>query len=181
MSPTFTSDLFTPAGRIPEWQEHVVPRIAKIPNARWLEIGSYEGQSTLWTLENVLRGPQASITCVDPFYFPYCRTFDKNTKGIDRIICLKGKSCDVLPSLLPESFHGIYVDGNHSEPDISFDLQEGLRLLKPNGIMVIDDYGFPGTPGVGDVKQATDIFLAKHDKHLKILSKKFQVILLKLP
>jgi predicted O-methyltransferase YrrM len=179
LTPTFTTDWFTRA--IPEWQEHVVPRIAKIPDAKWLEIGCYEGRSTLWTLENVLRGPRSSITCVDPWCSYYAKNLASNLAGIDRITHLKGKSLNILPSVPSESFHGAYIDGSHIEPDISFDLQEGWRLLKPGAILIIDDYGLPGEPGEGQVKQATDAFLRKHESHLKILSKKYQVILLKDP
>ena len=30
-----------------------------------LEIGSFEGRSTIWFLENLLKNPKSTITCVD--------------------------------------------------------------------------------------------------------------------
>ena len=60
---TFTSDWFTSS--IPPWRRHVVPVLAGRENVRWLEVGTHEGRSALWTLDNVLTGRGSSITCVD--------------------------------------------------------------------------------------------------------------------
>lgn len=35
----------------------------------FLELGSYEGRSTVWMLESLLTHPQSHITCVDPFVY----------------------------------------------------------------------------------------------------------------
>src|ERR1700710_2270733 len=37
------------------------------PGVRMLEIGSYEGRSAVWFLENVLTHPTAGIVCIDFF------------------------------------------------------------------------------------------------------------------
>jgi len=51
MTPVFTKDWFDRA--IPIWKKYVMPLINTVPNARWLEIGSFEGRSAIWTLENL--------------------------------------------------------------------------------------------------------------------------------
>ena len=59
---TFTSDWVTQF--VPSWQKHVIPALAGRENVHWLEVGSFEGRSALWTLENVFTGSGSTITCV---------------------------------------------------------------------------------------------------------------------
>lgn len=40
------------------------------PNLCILEIGSFEGRSAVWFLENVLTHPSAQLVCVDPMPWP---------------------------------------------------------------------------------------------------------------
>jgi hypothetical protein len=52
------------------------------PHIQMLDIGSYEGQSTVWYLTNVLTHPTARLTCIDPFDVPGGRkVFDHNIYG----------------------------------------------------------------------------------------------------
>jgi predicted O-methyltransferase YrrM len=58
-----------------------------------LEIGSYEGKSTVWFLNNVLKNTNSTITCIDPWMNFYQNTdsfnsYNPNTKtltGVDFI------------------------------------------------------------------------------------------------
>ena len=174
MAPKFTSDWFTWIA--PTWQTHVVPRVYPIPDARWLEIGSYEGRSALWTLKHVLN-PSSKITCVDPWWPEYEKTFNSNlARHTKRLTKLKGNSQNILKTLPSESFHGIYIDGSHDEPDVLHDTIEAWRLAKPEAVIVFDDYASTKYPGV---RPAIDAFLKQPGIHFEILHKKWQVILLK--
>ena len=44
---------------------HILGPCKGKPNVHGLEVGSFEGRSALWFLENILTDPTASITCVD--------------------------------------------------------------------------------------------------------------------
>ena len=51
-----------------------------------LEIGSFEGRSTIWFLENLLKNPKSTITCVDPWtsYSQNSDSFNSyNTEGTE--------------------------------------------------------------------------------------------------
>jgi len=58
-----------------------------------LEIGSFEGKSTVWFIENLLKNEKSTITCVDPWMNFYqnsnsFKTYDPETKtqsGVDYI------------------------------------------------------------------------------------------------
>lgn len=182
--PTFTTDYVSgPIASGPgSWLLHVVPRLSKVPKIRWLEIGSWEGRSALWTAENVLHGDEDRIVCVDPWPVGYSDAaevlFDKNTKNDRRIVKMKGASDDVLPLLRDCSFHGAYVDGLHREEAVLRDACEVARLLRPGGIIVFDDYANDDrdkTPDWG-VQPAVDTFVVGMGSNLEVLFKGWQLI-----
>jgi predicted O-methyltransferase YrrM len=181
-SPTFTSDWFS--DKTKAWIEHVVPRIRHSPGARWLEVGTYEGRSTLWTLDHVLP-PDGTITCVDDFDSSptklqgwgipgYELRFAENVKDRNNVIVACGKSADVLPALRGQTFHGCYLDGNHSPDVIKHDLELIWNLLLQGAVLVCDDYNWPPHP---ETHEAIDQFLAA--KSHRVLFIDFQIIVLK--
>lgn len=192
MPPTFTfRDMFHSRTSIPAWEKHVVPRLNQTPYARWLEIGSCEGQSALWTLEHVLRGPGSTITCVDTWSDgrgwlkkevaptpTFEANFNTNTAPYEsRIIKLKGLSRDILPTL-KNGFHGAYIDGSHLKPDVLLDTEMTWPLLLPDAVLVFDDYGSKRWSGV---RRAVDAFLKRPEIRREILHKEWQMIVVKLP
>lgn len=133
-----------------------------------LEIGAFEGRSTVWFIENLLNNPNSSITCIDP-WINYRQDSDslnsynqqhtdwnfeeQSTKQIfiNNIIATnksaqvkirEGLSSRILPELIVENkmYDLIFIDGNHTSPCVLFDAVVSWNLLKINGLMVFDDY-----------------------------------------
>ena len=141
------------------WRRHL-GRFAGTPGLRFLEIGSWEGRSTCWFLQNILTHPTASITCVDTFSGsplelksnPYLqqaishieRRFDRNIAGLGatkKVIKKKGSSQVILRAMLPEeTFDVIYIDGSHFAADVIADAVLTWPLLKKKGVLIFDDY-----------------------------------------
>ena len=125
----------------------------------FLEIGSCEGQSTLWFITEILTHPTSSITCIDPhteqgdwYNNPnneHRLQTEKTTyelfksnildKHEDKVVYYRAKSYDILPSLT-DKFDVIYVDGNHTFPSVYWDGRYSISLLKTGGIIMFDDY-----------------------------------------
>lgn len=121
-----------------------------------LEVGSYEGRSTLFMLDHC---PRARIVCIDPFLNDgtsynesgldtQCkRIFLHNTAAYrDRITLMQEKSSEALPKLLASGrrFDLIYIDGSHMSDSVFADSMISARLLTPGGVVLFDDYGhFP--------------------------------------
>jgi len=135
-----------------ENMEKYLPRFKGQP-VHFIEIGSFEGMTTCWLIDNFLTHPEASITAIDP-----CTNYP--IPGFDRVIndglmvrflnntqhhrhkikFYRNTSTAALPTLPPDHFSFIYVDGDH-RPEIAY--QDGVLswpLLKRGGIMIFDDY-----------------------------------------
>jgi len=180
----FTQDWFTK--NIPNFEACA----AKLPdNSAFLEIGSFEGMSTCWMLENML-AQDGSIVCVDTFkggeehdFLDLCglrNAFDSNVaeaKGTDQEIEVIAKtSWEALCELayLDFMFDFIYVDGNHQTPEVLLDACLAFKLLGPKGIMLFDDYA--GGAGVG---AAVNAFLKAYKGQYKLVLKNYQLAIQK--
>ncbi|GAB4433883.1 MAG: hypothetical protein OHK0035_18680 [Cyanobacteria bacterium J069] len=185
----FTQDWFS--RNVWLWQEQLQELVGR-ENLNALEIGSWEGRSACWLLENVLTHPTAHLTCVDTFEgSPENKTLNHETQGIearfdaniartgaaDRVTKRVGLSKDTMRSLPLDSFDFVYVDGSHHAPDVMTDGLLSWLILKPGGILIFDDYDF-GLKGFG-TKEAIDAFLATFKEQLELLHQSHQVVIRK--
>jgi predicted O-methyltransferase YrrM len=119
MEPIFTVDWFT--GNIPIWSKLLREFHDKEVHA--LDIGSFQGRSTRWLLENILTHEASKITCVDTFEGskPYTNgidgglleLFQHNTEPFkDKVIICQGKSQKCLRDIR-DMFDFVYIDGDH--------------------------------------------------------------------
>jgi hypothetical protein len=65
--------------------------------------------------------------------------------SMEKVILLSASSHHILKGFV-HGFDLIYVDGKHDEPDAKEDLEDCIKLLKPNGIMIADDADHPKHP-----------------------------------
>lgn len=150
----FTEDWF--AQNIEVWKEILGQYVGR-PNIHFLEIGSYEGMSAVWCLENVLTAQNSDITCIDTFQGGEEHALADMGKVEDRFLhnitpyggkvnIYKGNSADILRSMRKkELFHMIYIDGSHQAKDVLTDAVLSFALLKKGGLLIFDDYGW-GAP-----------------------------------
>jgi predicted O-methyltransferase YrrM len=179
----FTQDWFS--YNVPLWNEVLSPLKGQPVHA--LEVGVFEGRSTVWLLENILTHPEATLTWVDPFTGS-AEHADMNLSGLeDRFRANTarfgekcqghvGKSQDALRDMRGEQFDLIYLDGSHEAADVMADAVLAWPLLKVGGLLGFDDYGwrvFPEPerrPG-----PAVDAFLGLMRGHFQELHRGYQV------
>ena len=156
---TFTFDFQTRESRLKPMEEHLL-RFKGKRNLKFLEIGSCEGQSTLWFLTEILTDPTSKITCIDPhrdedwYNNPNNKTriktenqkttyetFKSNIldKYGDKVVYHKDRSANILPDL-KSKFDVIYIDGNHEFYHVYMDGKLSMNLLKKTGFIMFDDY-----------------------------------------
>ena len=144
----FSTDWFS--GNIPQWTLIFEKYFKKNKLINSLEIGSWEGRSSLFILANL---PMAKLTCVDTWegadehqnlknINSIERTFDSNTKAYSsRIRKFKGTSFNFFNTCSEtEKFDLIYIDGSHFVNDVLIDALKGFEHLNVGGIMIFDDY-----------------------------------------
>ncbi len=154
------------------------------PDLRVLEIGSFEGRSAIWFLTELLTHPDSRLVCLDPFVMPGQELrFDHNldlARATHRITKLKGFSGSVLPTLEAESFDLVYVDGSHRAADVLLDAVLAWRLVKPDGLMLFDDYWWRMDKPLHErPKLAIDLFLELFAGRHQLLLKEYQVLVRK--
>lgn len=160
---------------------------------RFLEIGSFEGRSACWLLQNGL-ADDGELVCIDPFYG--VRGFD-NESLLDRFKANTGeviKPTQTLRTVEATSYYGVagtiltnylfdfmYIDGSHTARDTLTDLCMAWPLLKQGGTMLIDDYEWPhAEPEQERPKLAVDCFLEVFKGKYELLFQNYQVGLKKI-
>jgi predicted O-methyltransferase YrrM len=174
----FTKDYITPY--IPQWEKYLGAFKGK-PDIHFLEVGSFEGCTSIWLLNNILTHPSSSITCVDFFETAeYEARFDHNVAvsgHADRLAKLKGKSQDILPTLAGRRFDAMYIDGGHSAAEVYADASLCWPLLKPGGVVAFDDYEWRmHRPPENRPQQGIDRFLDEHRGELEVLHKSYTLV-----
>jgi predicted O-methyltransferase YrrM len=120
--------------------------------ARTVEIGLGYGISALFACEGLLAvgGPGARHVVIDPYQdtrFASCGLQFLDEAGVaDLVEHHAEESQAALPRLLAEGrrFDLAVVDGNHRFDAVFVDLYYLGRLLRPGGIVFLDDYQLPG-------------------------------------
>ncbi|MGZ3377398.1 MAG: class I SAM-dependent methyltransferase [Phenylobacterium sp.] len=151
----FTTDWFSRFGDI--WRQILTQH----PAAKLLEIGSYEGRSACFLIEECAKVRPIELHCIDTWsggveHEPTAMAqvearFDANIaraqSGAAHPVALhkhKAASHSTLVQLLAaggaETFDLIYVDGSHQAPDVLADAVLAFQLLKVGGVLIFDDY-----------------------------------------
>ena len=151
-----------------------------------LEIGCFEGLSSVFFADNFLNNSNSNLTCVDPFLnidtndhrqflqnneemnFDYNISVCKNT---DKITIHKITSDDFFKTN-NKTYNFIYIDGCHDPEFIKRDMEHSFNVLEKNGIMWMDDYG--GGDGIA-IKNTMNEFLSKYNGQYEIIHIGYQL------
>ncbi len=167
-------------------------------HSKFLEIGSFEGQSACWLLEHL--NVDGSLFCIDTWEGSpeisreaVQESFDRFQRNTDvvkgksqRLVTMKCRSTVGLADLISqghaETFDFIYVDGGHRALETMTDMCMSWELLKPGGVMVIDDYLW-GMEIISPIevkpKFAVDVFVAAFNPQLRTIACGMQYIVQK--
>lgn len=116
-----------------------------------LEIGCYEGRTTLFLLNSfshvdvvdTFKGSPEIRGFGESFCDGLLESFQENlSDNLDRVGIHKGPSTYHLSKFVWEErkYDFIYVDGDHSASQTALDGLLAINLLRPGGIVVFDDY-----------------------------------------
>jgi len=144
----------------------------------YLEIGSWEGSSALYILNNY---KTKKVYCVDVWdkdknneelYKKNFKNFLHNMEEFkDKYLYFKERSDDFFINN-KEYFDIIYVDGSHEAFQVDKDINNAWKFLNNNGIMICDDFFYQNLYNASnDDVLATSInkFIKKQRNKLKVL------------
>ncbi len=153
-----------------------------------LELGACEGLTSRYICEHLLTGPDARMIAVDPLQDYYITPNDMpemkdqyyrflaNTKGLP-VTLIRKESQAAYDDLKDFRFDLIFVDANHWEEPVYQDAVMSLKLIKPGGYILFDDYDGWGDGATG---RGIDRFLHEYAGALRVIKKNYQVLIQKL-
>lgn len=167
---------------ITNWERHLAHLVGK-PNVLGIEIGTLHGDCAVFCAERIANGENSLHCCIDINETEFLKN---NIAPYKNIQFIQGRSYDVLRNphiFLPETADYIYVDGSHLAMDVLTDAVLAWPLLKDNGILIFDDYGWGAhtTDEKQKPKLGIDAFLMGYTGHVELIEAGWQVFLRKLP
>jgi predicted O-methyltransferase YrrM len=153
---------------IPNW-ETALKYIKNKDGAVGIEIGTLNGCSAVHVLESILTGKNTRLYCIDINETEFLKN---NLKPYNNVTFIKGHSCDILRTLNHEGKNKefadyVYIDGSHLAVDVLIDAVLSFHLLKPNGVIIFDDYhwGIHTNDETQKPKLGVDCFLNGYQKY----------------
>ena len=160
-------------------------------NLRFLQIGAFTGDATVWLVDNILTQANSVLEDVDIWsgsdeeehkamdWADVERVYDSRIAFRPNVIKYKMDSREYLRSVEEPTFDFIYIDGDHTAEGVLQDAVLAWRLLKVGGIIAFDDYlwtdprGIEYQPGwsidtfVGIVKDDSEVLISNTQVWLK--------------
>tara|TARA_Y100001972_G_C7582523_1_gene292167 strand:- start:209 stop:787 length:579 start_codon:yes stop_codon:yes gene_type:complete len=149
-----------------------------------LELGAFEGRSAIFMLENFCKHKDSRITTIDFEGNSHKEILYDNIKicNNNKLKYIESNFFDILPKLLNEKnkYDLIYIDGGKSSKTTIFQIVNSWQLLKENGILYMDDYGWGINPPQEErPKEGIDFFLSLYKNDYELIFQNFQVAVIK--
>lgn len=183
----FTSDWFS--NDIPVWATLLETYVGK-PDVTYLEVGVWEGRSLFWMVDRVLTDKSSRAIAIEPFVKDNLLNNIEASGAKDRITLVKGFSGIEMRKMDLESIDIVYIDGAHTADAVLEDMVLAWRLLKPGGLMIMDDYMWDGNADTPDERplttelkprQGVDTFVSAYRSFIEVVHKDYQFVLRKRP
>ena len=161
-------------------------------NLKFLEIGSFTGDSAEYMLDNILTSESSTLTCVDTWagslehagelkeHFTMGeveKRFDERMLRFNgKVIKYKTTSTEFLINNRETMYDFIYIDGDHTANTVIADAVLSWDLLKVGGIMAFDDYEWIHPDGDQYApRKAIDSFLNVYGPYLEEINRGWQI------
>ena len=193
------------ADKYPNWfkvtaQANFEKYLAEFKNKdmlRFLQLGAYTGDASLWLAENILTGDRCLLIDVDTWegsdeeahkdidftdvrqtYLDKVRPFEQDGLYDKTVIASSVQTTvDFLTEFDDKNcYHFIYIDADHTTVGVILDAELSWPKLKSGGIMAFDDYTWgKGQPDYLRPKPGIDLFLVRHKGEYDLLAMNSQV------
>jgi predicted O-methyltransferase YrrM len=170
--------------------EQFLTPLAGQDDLKFLQLGVFTGDASVWLAENILTGNRCWLIDVDtwegsdePDHEPMdfndvYATYIIKTEIYKNILHFNSTTTWFLQSIRKDpDYDFIYVDADHTTVGVILDAELAWPQLKSGGIMAFDDYTWQHASG--DPRLAPqvgiDLFLHRHQSDYELLAKNNQV------
>ena len=173
----------------PNFDQFLTP-LAGQENLKFLQLGVYTGDASVWLADNILTGLGCWLIDVDTWegsdepdhetmdFDDVYETYKTKTKMYKTIKHFKSTTTWFLSSVRKDpDYDFIYVDADHTTVGVILDAELAWPQLKSGGIMAFDDYTWghaSGDPRLAP-QVGIDLFLHRHQGDYELLAKNAQV------
>lgn len=170
----------------PNFRKYLFP-LAGQHNLKFLQIGAYTGDASLWLAQNILTGEFCELIDIDTWlgsdeevhetinFVDVYKTYKERMKPYPQVTSIINSSFNTL-QFLQKSFDFVYVDGDHTAAGVLLDAELSWYRLKSNGILAFDDYQWgQHLPASKSPKLGIDLFLERHAGEYELLESGLQV------
>ena len=182
-------DLFS--NNIPSWLYIFKKYDLDNKKIQTLEIGSFEGRSTLFMFKNLKK---TNLTCVDTFkpfqelqddnskkFNDVFKNFKNNTSKFSEKLKIVKNTSKSFFKTNKKKYDFIYVDGSHEFDDVVHDAKKSFKCLKKGGIIIFDDFMWVQKKKKKKTTTYALInFLHKNYKKLEIIYVNYQISIKKI-
>ena len=124
------------------------------PNLRFLQLGAYTGDASVWLCNNILTDKDSILIDVDTWrgsdeqdhaemdFSDVERTYKEKVNNLS-VVSIVSDTVEYLirqRNSFMESYDFIYIDADHTAVSVLLDAELSWPLLKSGGIMAFDDY-----------------------------------------
>lgn len=157
------------------FQRHLLP-LAGQPGLRFLQVGVFTGDASMWLLDNVLTGEGSWLFDVDTWegsaelaheafdWTDVERVYQDRTeakRAASHVVSWRMRSDSFFRGWAGSSFDFIYIDGAHDTDSALADAEHAFAALKVGGLLAFDDYNW------GTVACAVNDFAETHRDQLE--------------
>jgi hypothetical protein len=171
--------------------EQFLTPLAGQENLKFLQLGVYTGDASVWLCENILTADHCWLIDVDTWegsdepdhesmdFDDVLKVYQTKTEPYkDKIKAFDSTTVFYLSAIRrPPSYDFIYVDADHTTVGVILDAELAWPQLKSGGIMAFDDYTWghaSGDPRLAP-QVGIDLFLHRHLGDYELLAKNNQV------
>lgn len=167
----------------------LLPRLSG-RDARYLQIGAYTGDASIWLYNNLLKDTDSVLIDVDTWegsdeVAHHAMNWDTvenvyNAKILaarnERKIVKVKLTSDYFFKNNREKFDFVYIDGDHTAYGVIKDAVNAFECLNPGGIIAFDDYQWSGGVGPADRPgMAINAFLEIYRNKIDVLVRGYQL------
>lgn len=173
------------------FERFLLPEAGK-PKLKYLQLGVFTGDASVWLLENILTGEGSTLYDVDTWegapnepiqtemdFDDVYQTYRNKTERFTNLGGVRTTTQDFLLGYeLPIQWYDfIYVDAHHTSASAFLDSELSWPLLKSGGILAIDDYEWQHPDGIEihAPKLGIHMFLDRHLGEFDVLAINSQV------